>query len=178
MLFFRIISIAFLGSMVFLSCTRQVEQQVMDYQDAKNSKLPEWECHQVYYMKQDFLQGKSFLEVKAFPENQYPGISMGWLNGDWTRFHTLRITARTRCGMPLSFTLSIWDGKGTYDFDNRFQKPYTVDTGWTTCELPVHSGMLKPNGKETDVRRISKVVFFTGRRDTPTLFDVKTISLQ
>jgi hypothetical protein len=178
MLFFRIAAILFLGSVLFLSCTRHVERQVMDYQDAMNMKLPEWECHQVYDIKQDSLQGKSFLEVKAFPENKYPGISMGWLNGDWTRFHTLRITARTRCGMPLSFTLSIWDGKGTYDIKNRFQKAYTVDTGWTTCELPVQGGMLKPNGRETDIRRIAQVVFFTSRRTTATVFDIKIVGLQ
>jgi hypothetical protein len=178
MLFFRIAAILFLGNVLFLSCTRQVEQQVMDYQDVKNVKLPEWVCHQVYSINQDSLQGKSFLEVKAFPENIYPGISMGWLNGDWSRFHTLRITARTRCGMPLSFTLSIWDGKGTYDIKNRFQKTYTVDTGWTTCELAVHGSMVKPNGKETDVRRIAKVVFFTIRRTAPTVFDVKIVGLQ
>jgi len=178
MVFFRILTVLCIGIAFLLSCTRGVEREVVDYQNDKSIKLPEWECHQVYSIRPDSSGEGSFLEVVAFPKKKYPGFSMGWLNGDWTRFASLRIIARTRGKGPVRFSLTVWDGKGTYSVQNRFQKEFLLDTGWTLCELPIHAGMVKPNGEETDVRHITKVVFLTGNQASRTVFDIKKIQLQ
>jgi hypothetical protein len=178
MLLFRIVMLLAAGLAFISSCSRAVEQEVVDYQNDKNVRLPEWECHQVYSIRRESASAESFLEVAAYPKKEYPGFSLGWLNGDWTRFSTLSIIARTYGNGPARFYLTVWDGKGTYDYNNRFQKEYVLDTGWTQCTLPIRRGMVNPNGRETDIRRISKVVFFTSARDTPTIFDVKKVSLE
>jgi hypothetical protein len=178
MLLFRIVMLLAAGLAFISSCSRGVEQEVVDYQNDKNVRLPGWECHQVYSVRRDSARAESFLEVVAYPKKEYPGFSLGWLSGDWTQFSTLQIIARTHGKSPSPFFLTVWDGKGIYDYNNRFQKEYVLDSGWTVCGLPVQGGMVKPNGRETDIRRISKVVFFTSARDTPTIFDVKKVSLE
>ena len=49
-------------------------------------------------------------------------FSLDWLNGDWSAFTSLRIIARIRVSGPTRIFPSVWDGKGPYDFDNRFQR--------------------------------------------------------
>jgi hypothetical protein len=177
---FRSPIVLFIGIALIVSCARRVERQVVDYQDSKTIELPAWECHQVYSIRRDSGAGDSarFLEIVSFPKKEYPGFSIDWLNGDWSAFTSLWINARIRGSGPTRFFLSVWDGKGTYDFNNRFQKEFTLDTGWTNCDLPIQAGLIKPNGKETNVRHISSVVFFTTKQDSLTIFDVKTTSLQ
>jgi hypothetical protein len=178
MFLFRAVTLAFVCAALTASCTRRVEQQVVDYQEKKNLKLPEWECHQVYAIKRDSADRASFLEVEAFPENPYPGISMRCLNGDWSGFTSLRIIARTRGSLPVKFFLSVWDGKGIYEKKNRFQKEYMVDTGWSKCILPLENGLVAANGRRINCGYIQRVVFFTLQRGNLTTFDVQRISLQ
>lgn len=178
MFFSRILTVLFVGITLISSCTQRVEREAVDYQNDKNIKLPDWECHQVYSIKRDLVDGASYLETVAFPEKKYPGLSLRWLNGDWSAFTSLRIIARTRGSGPAKFYLTVWDGKGSYDYHNRFQKEYILDTGWTVCELPIYAGMAKPNGTGTDIRSIANVVFFTVGKDSPTVFDVKAIRIE
>jgi hypothetical protein len=177
---FRFPAVLLIGVTLILFCTRRVEWAVVDYQDGKTIKLPAWECHQVYSIRRDsgVADSAGFLEIVSFPKKEYPGFSIAWLNGDWSGFKALRIVARTRESGPVRFFLSVWDGKGPYDFNNRFHKEFMLDTCWTNCDLPIQAGLIKPNGMETNVRCISSVVFFTTRQDSTTIFDVKTVSMR
>jgi hypothetical protein len=157
------------------SCNHRVECTVADYSHFDTAKLPEWECHQTFSKGHDSRSG-DFLEVTAFPKKAYPGITLPWLNGNWGHYKTLGITTRAR-RQGSHFVLSIWDGRGEYVCANRFEKPFDVDTTWTACELPLSGGLTSPANRRLDISRISLVVFFTGKADTPTVFDVGKIEL-
>jgi hypothetical protein len=159
------------------SCRQNVESPVMDYADFKTARLPDWECHQTFAQGHDSSTARSFLEVTAFPKKAYPGITMPWLAGNWRRYQTLLITARTR-GSASRFVLSVWDGKGKYAIENRFEKRFAVDTVWTTCELPLPEGLMTPDNRHLNLDHITQVVFFTHGSDDPTIFDVKRIELR
>jgi len=161
------------------SCTRRVEYPSMDYMSGTPKKLPEWECHQAFSLVRDSVTKKSYLKVTAFPKKEYPGISLPWVTGDWRGYSTLRITARahdTRDSIP--FNVFLFDGRGLLTLENRFNKKFIVHTGWTICEIPLLGGLKTPGGRMLDKKHISQVVFFTGRRMEPTIFDLGIIQLR
>mgnify|MGYP001584649727 CR=1 FL=1 len=161
------------------SCSRRVERPVMDYGTDKNIKLPEWECHQVFSLCRDSLTGTSYLEVTAFPKKEYPGISLPWLTGDWSSYSTLAIIARAHDNRDsIPFNVLIFDGRGPFTYNNRLGKKIIVHTAWTLCETPLSGGLRMPDGRVMDKKHISQVVFFTGRRPEPTVFDIKEIRLR
>lgn len=177
MISFRNLLFAFAICFFFSSCTQNVECPVMDYGDFSAARLPQWECHQTFTRGYDSSAACSFLEVTAFPKKAYPGITVPWLAGNWRRYKTLLITARTR-GSASRFVLSVWDGKGKYAIENRFEKRFAVDTVWTTCELPLPEGLMTPDNRHLNLDHITQVVFFTHRADDPTIFDIKKIELR
>jgi len=161
-----------------VSCTKKIESSVVDYEKDPNAQLPYWECHQLYLKSVDSVSGGSFLEVIAYHENAYPGFSLGWLNGNWRPYKSLTITARMRGKSPARFSLSIWDGKGTYKYENRFQKTFWIDTCWTNCTINIPNGLPKPNGSHIDLRTITRTVFFTLKSANVLVFNVKCIRLE
>ena len=151
----------------------------MDYGTDKNIKLPEWECHQVFSLCRDSLTGKSYLEVTAFPKKEYPGVSLPWLAGDWSDYSTLRIIARAHDNRDsIPFYVFIFDGRGLLSFENRFNKKFILETGWTLCETHFLGGLRTPEGRAINLKHISQIVFFTGRRTEPTVFDIRELQLR
>lgn len=165
--------------LIFISsCTRKVEIPVMDYTLANTVKLPEWECHQTFLRCHDSINNTWFLEVTAFPEKQYPGIATPFLTGDWSHYTFVKITARMRNSPPIPFTLSIWDGIGEYVKSNRVTKQFILDTTWTECIVPLSQVFFTPNHRKMNIKNISKVVFFTGKKPDPVIFDIAKIELK
>jgi hypothetical protein len=151
----------------------------MDYSSGAPVKFPEWECHQVFSLRLDSLTGKSFLEISAFPKKEYPGIQIPWLTGDWSGYSTLTIIARIHDNRDsASFNLIVFDGRGQFTFNNRFEKEFIVDSGWTVCEVSLLGGLTTPAGRAIDMNHINQIVFFTERRMEPTVFDIGKIQLQ
>jgi hypothetical protein len=163
---------------LIISCTRQVEFPVMDYNDSKKTKFPEWECHQVFSMEKDAGTGEKFLKVTAYPLKKYPGILLPWLSGNWSGYKSLCIEARMDGSRANVFFLSIWDGKGDYIPGNRWAKKVVIDSVWKEFVFPLADIRLTSNGDIINLRHIELVTFFTRKQNDTTVFDVKKIALQ
>jgi|WetSurMetagenome_2_1015567.scaffolds.fasta_scaffold216404_2 hypothetical protein len=167
-----------LASLFLISCSHKVEIDSIDYGTARIAKFPKWECHQIFSRQRDQVGSDSFLEVSAFPFKEYPGISLPWMAGNWRKFDTFQIVARTRGRKALPFTLIIWDGAGEFVGENRFEKHFVLDTVWTSCALPLSGGIMAKNNRKIDICKIEQVVFFTGHGQGITVFDVRRIALK
>lgn len=159
------------------NCSKGVEKPVVDY-SLLNAVIPEWKCYQYYSIDRDSFDKKTYLEVKGFHGNNYPGFEMWWLKGGWSGYKTLEIIARVRDTTAGRFIVSIWDGKGPYVIKNRFEKEFFVDTSWTKCELSLAPGIYTPEGRKIDYASIKRIVFFTILKQEKTVFDVRKILLK
>jgi hypothetical protein len=163
---------------LFFSCTQKVEQPFLDFQGNKHSRFPAWDCHQIHSVKHDSLRNETFLDVEAFSRKAYPGIVLSWLQGDWSKYNELQIIARicNRDSMP--FYVTVWDGKGDYNFENRFQGEYSVKKDWTICKLDLKDGIFTAKGKKINLKHIKTVVFFTNNDNDTIQFHIKSVTLQ
>jgi hypothetical protein len=178
MLFFRSVPAIVLGIALLASCTRHVEQPVVDYTEARTMKLPGWDCHQVHSVRFDSLRNETFLDVEAFPGKLYPGFVLFWLQGDWSKYAELQIKTRICNRDSMQFYVTVWDGKGDYNFENRFQGKYSVKKDWTLCKLNFKDGIFTGKGKRVDLKHVKTVVFFTNNTNDTIRFHMKSVSLQ
>jgi hypothetical protein len=170
-------------TLVFLAvlisaCTRQVEMPVVDYRDARQSKLPGWACHQINSIKQDSLSRESFLEIEAFPQRTYPGFELSWLQGDWCKYNALQIKTRICNRDSMQFFVSLWDGTGSYDIKNRYQAGFFIKKDWAFYNIPFKHGIVTGNGHAVDLRHIQRAVFFTDNENDTVQFQVEKIELK
>jgi hypothetical protein len=161
------------------SCYHNVDCPVTDYSN-KSAKLPDWACYQVYTICADSCSHKKYLEVNAFPEKQYPGMTIPWLTGDWSTYKTFSVTCRSHCSNSDStvFSLSLWDGNGDYTYNNRITKRLFFKSDWKNCSVPLEDKMQTPSGRMLNKKHISSVVFFTGRKNGNTVFDIQILQLR
>jgi hypothetical protein len=161
------------------SCCHNVDCPVTDY-NSKQAKLPDWACCQVYTICADSCSHKKYLEINAFPEKEYPGMTIPWLTGDWSTYKTFSVTCRSYCSNIDStvFHLSIFDGNGDYVYSNRVEKDIVLKSDWKNCSIPLEDKMQTPSGRVLNKKNISSVVFFTDRKNGNTVFEIQKIELK
>jgi hypothetical protein len=160
-------------------CHQQVKCPILTFSDINARNLPAWKCHQVYSIRKDSATGSSFLEVASYPKNPYPGFELPWaLCGDWTGYRSLEFVARMRSPGSARLSITVWDGKGAYEWNNRAEETFAVDTNWTTCTMSLKEGLIAPNGRILDRRFARRVVLFTPRKNDVTTFDLMKVELE
>ena len=76
----------------------RVEISSMDFTVGKQTRLPDWECHQIFTFCRDSVTGTSFLKVTAFPKKEYPGNRPAKVIRRLALLFSAKITARIRDG--------------------------------------------------------------------------------
>ncbi|MDD5673869.1 MAG: hypothetical protein PHC61_06890 [Chitinivibrionales bacterium] len=159
------------------SCSSPVKFPVNDFSNPQAVNLPPWECHQIYAVTYDSLLGKSCLEVAAYPQKKFPGITLDWLSGNWSGYRRLAVTARVMGHDSVPFYISVWDGRGEYIGKNRFQKSFYLTSGWTQCDIALDPELILRNKKKMDWHHVRMAVFFTDKHFDPTVFRIEKIGL-
>jgi len=121
-----------------------------------------WQCFANFEIIQysDSLKG---LKVITH-EGEYPGLFFPWLYGDWNGYHSLCVEGNHFNSETESekYFLRIFDGKGNYQFNNRFEKKIIfsphIDGIQSQC-FPIEN-LMTPSQRRLNLSEIDKVYFF------------------
>ncbi len=119
---------------------------------------------------QHAIHGDHSLRVDLGTE-QYSGISMGYFEGDWSRFHSLSVELFNAESSSLSLTLRIHDkqhGRSNQLFQDRFNRSFSLKPGWNHLEIDLHDIAGAPASRAMDLSAIEQVGFFVIAEKTKT----------
>lgn len=120
---------------------------------------------QVFLSKEQHAQGEASLKV-ILNEQAYSGTGIHDLLGDWRGYKYLAMELFNPDVLPLTMMVRITDkqhDRGKNDYDDRFNLPVILHTGWNSIRIPVAEIEQAPASRLLDVGAISRVdVFVSG----------------
>lgn len=130
-----------------------------------------WRCHTVFAHASDSgIQGGDGVLAVTAHAGPYPGMEWSWLVGDWRGHDSLCFAVRAGDSSERDFMLSIWDGKEPYEAANRHAARFRIGSSWNRQCLPLEGGLRAANGREMDLGRVRRVVFYAAEDPAPLAF--------
>lgn len=91
---------------------------------------------------------------------EYPGLTIEEPYPDWTAFDTLRFELISTRPDTVTLGLRIDDSHHDYDFVDRFNYALSVHPGINSIHIPLEQVRLAPDGRQTDMRAIRRIIIF------------------
>jgi len=111
---------------------------------------------------QQAAHGNYSLRVDLGTE-QYSGVSLGYLEGDWSGFHILSVDLFNAGPSMLSLTLRVHDKQHSRSkqlLQDRFNRSFLLKPGWNHLDIPLQDIAVAPQSRAMDLSAIENLAFF------------------
>ena len=109
------------------------------------------------------FSGKRALNVELSIK-PFSGITMKSLTRDWRPFDALQLQLFNPEDNPLEMTIKITDlehNRGEHHYDNRFNRSFSLETGWNTLRIPIMEIAEGPKQRQLNLAEISLIEIFS-----------------
>ncbi|MEA2100964.1 MAG: VanZ family protein [Thermodesulfobacteriota bacterium] len=106
-------------------------------------------------------QGEHSMKVCLFNEGMYPGVSLKYLFHDWSGFTRLSMAIYLDEDTPLYITIRIHDLDHNNEYNDRFNRSFTLEPGINHLIIPLEEIRHAPHGRAMDMHRIENICIFS-----------------
>lgn len=119
----------------------------------------------VFLSKEQHADGESSLKV-ILDNEAYSGTGIHYLLGDWRDHEYLAMELFNPDLLPLNMVVRITDkqhDRGKHDYDDRFNMPIMLQTGWNKIRIPLTDIAQAPRNRQLNMGEINRIdVFVSG----------------
>jgi hypothetical protein len=165
---------------LLLSCGKEkpAELMLLDFEsDSELDKL-HWSCHALYSLSDDHAtHGSKSLKLELFPSD-YPGLDFSPAVKDWRDHKALCLDVFNPSAQQIQLTIRIDDKKDSPDYDDRYNKSFTINPGANHIAIPLDSISASRANRHLDLAHIRRMFISESHPQDKTTFFIDAIKLQ
>ena len=104
--------------------------------------------------------GRQSLRI-TFSTTKYSNLSLVYFNRNWQGYDSLVMEMRNDGETPLTIACRIHDSHHNQAYKDRFNRRFTLATGWNTIAIPLLEVRFAPGKRQMDMTAITDVTIFT-----------------
>jgi len=116
----------------------------------------------------------------SFATSRFSGISLKYFDGNWTPFHTLKISLYNPDVRPLQIRFRVHDlqhADGHEEYEDRFNRHVLLVPGWNHIEIDLHEVKESPASRSMDMGRIRGLGLYVASQPAPRILYLETVLL-
>jgi hypothetical protein len=136
------------------------------------SEMSRWSSKDSVLKRSKFhaTNGEYSLKVTLLP-GEYPGISQDYLPHDWRGYSYLSFDVYLEGSSPLDISLRINDRKHNEEYNDRFNKSFTIEPGEKHLRIDLAEVRKAPQGRKMSMADINVMCIFSYKlKETRTLY--------
>lgn len=120
--------------------------------------------------------GKSSLEV-TLRTGKYSGANLRYFPADWSPFNNLKLEILNQAQEPIIITCRINDRSHTDTLKDRFNRSYSLESGWNSITIPLIDVKKAPEGREMKMTEIESLQIFAANLKKPQTINLDSLRL-